>query len=213
MQYDYSEDIYSRFTVLNDSDIAILASKGDNEAVDFLLIKYKRFAGNKAHSYFLAGADREDIIQEGMIGLYKAIRDYNPDRLSSFYAFADLCITRQIITAVKTATRKKHIPLNSYVSLYKPLEEESYSTLLDVITKSSDLNPANIIIDEENKNEIEKKINEMLSDLELNVLNCYLKDKSYHQISLELNCTEKTIDNALQRIKKKLDNYLASRDL
>jgi RNA polymerase sporulation-specific sigma factor len=210
MQQRYSNDIYNRFSNMNDSDIAILASNGDDDATDYLLIKYKNFAKRKARSYFLAGADRVDIVQEAMIGLYKAIRDYNPNRLSSFYSFADLCITRQIITAVKTATRQKHIPLNSYVSLDKPIEDESDRTLLD-ITKSSDLNPVNIIIDEENKNEIESKIDELLSELERNVLNFYLQDKSYQQIAEDLNRHVKTIDNALQRIKKKLDAYLTTR--
>lgn len=211
MQYCYSNDIYTKFLNMNDSDIAVLASRGDHDAIDYLLIKYKNFAKRKARSYFLVGADSEDIVQEGMIGLYKAIRDYNPNRLSSFYSFADLCITRQIITAIKTATRQKHIPLNSYVSLDKPIEDESERTLLD-ITKSSDLNPVNIIIDEEDRSEIEKKMYELLSELERNVLTYYLQDKSYQQIAEDLNRHVKTIDNALQRIKKKLDTYLSTRE-
>ncbi|MCK5130040.1 MAG: RNA polymerase sporulation sigma factor SigH [Clostridiales bacterium] len=202
-----------QFAELSDSNIAVLASKGDHDALDYLLIKYKKFAKHKARSYFIAGADNEDIVQEGMIGLYKAIRDFNPDRLASFYSFADLCITRQIITAIKTATRQKHIPLNSYVSLFRPIEEESERTLIDVITKSSDLNPVNIIIDEEEEIEIENKISEMLSQLEHEVFALYMQGKSYQQIAVLLECEVKAIDNALQRIKRKINQYLTKRKI
>ncbi len=201
----------SRFTDLKDSQIASLASNGDEEALNFLLSKYKQFARNKARSYFLIGADREDIIQEAMIGLFKAIRDYNPEKQSSFYTFADLCITRQIITAVKTATRQKHIPLNSYVSIYNSVEESSDRSLLDTLPKTSDLDPENIIIEEEGKIEIEKKMLEVLSGLEQEVLMLYLKEKSYVEIAELIDRDTKTVDNALQRIKKKLDKYLSER--
>lgn len=200
------------YTNTKDNDLAKLAGEGDKDALNFLLAKYKSFARNKARSYFLVGADREDIIQEGMIGLFKAIRDYNPDRQSSFYTFADLCITRQIITAVKTATRQKHIPLNSYVSIYNPFEEESDRSLLDILPKTSDLNPESIFIEEEGKIEIEQKMLKMLSSLEKEVLLLYLKDKSYEEIAALLQRDTKTVDNALQRIKKKLDGYLLSRE-
>src|SRR5699024_5454350 len=125
-----------RLEQMTDEEIAVLAQQGDSLASEFLLNKYKNFVRSKARSYFLVGADHEDIVQEGMIGLFKAFRDFKPDKLSSFRAFAELCITRQIITAIKTATRQKHIPLNSYVSLNKPIyDEESDRTLLDVITE------------------------------------------------------------------------------
>ena len=204
--------IESGFSDMKDNEIAKLASLGDSEALNFLLNKYKSFARNKARSYFLMGADREDIIQEGMIGLFKAIRDFNPEKQSSFYTFADLCITRQIITAVKTATRKKHMPLNSYVSIYKPDEDKSDRSLLDTLPKTSDLNPESIFIEEEGKIEIEQNILKMLSKLERQVLLLYLKDKSYDEIAAKLGRDSKTVDNALQRIKRKLDGYLASRN-
>ena len=202
----------SEFSEMNDNDVAKLAAVGDSGALNYLLTKYKSMARNKARSYFLVGADREDIIQEGMIGLFKAIRDFNPERQSSFYTFADLCITRQIITAVKTATRKKHIPLNSYVSIYKPDEEDSDRSLLDTLPKTSDLNPESIFIEEEGVSEIESKMLKVLSNLEREVLMLYLKDKSYEEIARVLGRDEKTVDNALQRIKRKLDKYLSTRD-
>ncbi len=200
------------YSKLKDDEIAILSAGGDEDALNFLLAKYKSFARNKARSYFIMGADREDIIQEGMIGLFKAIRDYNPERQSSFYTFADLCITRQIITAVKTATRKKHIPLNSYVSIYKPEEEQSDRSLLDTLPKTSDLNPESIFIDKEGKTEIQKKISKILSPLERQVLLLYINNKPYDRIAQEIGRDTKTVDNALQRVKRKLGEYLESRD-
>ena len=147
---------------------------------------------------------REDIVQEGMIGLFKAIRDYKEDKLSSFKAFAELCITRQIITAIKTATRQKHIPLNSYVSLDKPIyDEESDRTLLDVISEAKVTDPEEMIISQEEYTDIESKISELLSDLERKVLSLYLDGRSYQEISEQLNRHVKSIDNALQRVKRK----------
>ncbi|MBJ3793578.1 RNA polymerase sporulation sigma factor SigH, partial [Bacillus sp. OA1] len=163
----------------------------------------------KSRSYFLVGADREDIVQEGMIGLFKAIRDYKEDKLSSFKAFAELCITRQIITAIKTATRQKHIPLNSYVSLDKPIyDEESDRTLLDVISEAKVTDPEEMIISQEEYTDIESKISELLSDLERKVLSLYLDGRSYQEISEQLNRHVKSIDNALQRVKRKLERYM-----
>lgn len=151
------------------------------------------------------GADREDIVQEGMIGLFKAIRDYKEDKLSSFKAFAELCITRQIITAIKTATRQKHIPLNSYVSLDKPIyDEESDRTLLDVISEAKVTDPEEMIISQEEYTDIESKISELLSDLERKVLSLYLDGRSYQEISEQLNRHVKSIDNALQRVKAEI---------
>ena len=197
------------FRTLKDEEIVELCHDGDSLAEEYLLSKYKNFVRSKARSYFLIGADHEDIVQEGMIGLYKAIRDYRTEKLSSFRAFAELCITRQIITAIKTATRQKHIPLNSYVSLNKPLyDEESDRTLMDVIMEGKLSNPEDLIISQEELESIHRKINEVLSGLEQEVLNLYLDGKSYQEIGQQLNRHVKSIDNALQRVKRKLEKYL-----
>ena len=197
------------FDSMTDEQVVILAQETDGPALEYLLNKYKNFVCTKARSYFLIGADHEDIVQEGMIGLYKAIRDYKAERLSSFRAFAELCVTRQIITAIKTATRQKHIPLNSYISLNKPIyEEDSDRTLLDVITEEGMSNPEEMIIDREDLSVIEGKIGQMLSDLEKEVLVRYMEGKSYVEIADEMHRHVKSIDNALQRIKRKLLKYL-----
>ena len=197
------------FESMTDEQVVVLAQETDGPALEYLLNKYKNFVRTKARSYFLIGADHEDIVQEGMIGLYKAIRDYKAERLSSFRAFAELCVTRQIITAIKTATRQKHIPLNSYISLNKPIyEEDSDRTLLDVITEEGMSNPEEMIIDREDLSVIEGKIGQMLSDLEKEVLVRYMEGKSYVEIAGEMHRHVKSIDNALQRIKRKLLKYL-----
>ena len=202
-------NLYERFEAMTDEEIVALAQQSDGAALEYLLNKYKNFVRSKARSYFLIGADHEDIVQEGMIGLYKAIRDFRPDRLASFRAFAELCITRQIITAIKTATRQKHIPLNSYVSLNKPIyDEESDRTLMDVITEDALSNPESMFIDREDLNTIQGRIGEMLSDLEKQVLELYMDGKSYQEISEEMGRHVKSIDNALQRVKRKLSKYL-----
>ena len=192
-----------------DEAIVALCRTGDTVAVEYLLNKYKNFVRSKARSYFLIGADHEDIVQEGMIGLYKAIRDFRPEKLASFRAFAELCITRQIITAIKTATRQKHIPLNSYVSLNKPLyDEESDRTLLDVCAEGHSANPEELLISQEDLQGIHQKIDEVLSSLEQEVLAAYLDGKSYQEIADMLGRHVKSIDNALQRVKRKLEKYL-----
>ncbi|MCX8130924.1 MAG: RNA polymerase sporulation sigma factor SigH [Clostridia bacterium] len=197
------------FTTMLDEEIIEDARSGNSRALEYLINKYKSFVRAKARTYFLIGADREDIIQEGMIGLYKAIRDFREDKLSSFRAFAELCITRQIITAIKTATRQKHIPLNSYVSLNKPIfDEESDRTLMDVISEESITDPEEMIINREEFNGIEVKMGEILSELEWEVLSLYLQGKSYQEIAEELDRHVKSIDNALQRVKRKLEKYL-----
>ena len=197
------------FESMADEDVVQLAQESDGAALEYLLNKYKNFVRTKARSYFLIGADHEDIVQEGMIGLYKAIRDYRRDKLKSFRAFAELCITRQIITAIKTATRQKHIPLNNYVSLNRPLyDEDSERTLLDVITDDVPTNPEEMLIDREDLSVIEGRIGEMLSDLEKQVLVRSMEGKSYVEISEEMGRHVKSIDNALQRIKRKLLKYL-----
>ena len=197
------------FESMADEQIVKLAQDANGAALEYLLNKYKNFVRTKARSYFLIGADHEDIVQEGMIGLYKAIRDYRAEKLSSFRAFAELCVTRQIITAIKTATRQKHIPLNSYISLNKPIyEEDSDRTLLDVITEEGMSNPEEMFIDREDLSFIEGRIGQMLSPLEKQVLVRYMEGKTYVQISDEMGRHVKSIDNALQRIKRKLTRYL-----
>ena len=197
-----------RFDQLTDEEIVALAQNNDDDALTYLLDKYKNFVRSKARSYFLIGADHEDIVQEGMIGLFKAIRDYKPTRLSSFRAFAELCVKRQIITAIKTATRQKHFPLNSYVSLNKPLyDEESDRTLLDVI-EGRVTNPEDLFISQEELERIQNEISTTLSPLEQQVLAAFLNGKSYQEIAGMLDRHVKSIDNALQRIKRKLLKYL-----
>ncbi|MFU0799808.1 MAG: RNA polymerase sporulation sigma factor SigH [Xylanivirga thermophila] len=199
----------SRFEYMLDEEVVEDARNGDMDALEYLMDKYKSFVRSKARCYFLVGADREDIVQEGMIGLYKAIRDFRSDKLSSFRAFAELCITRQIITAIKTATRQKHIPLNSYVSLNKPIYDvESDRTLMDIISEATVSDPEELVISQEEFHHIESKIGEILSDLEWEVLTAYLQGKSYQEIADELGRHVKSIDNALQRVKRKLEHYL-----
>ena len=207
---DEEVDIFGgKYTQMTDEQVISLCHEGDSDAEEYLLNKYKNFVRSKARSYFLIGADHEDIVQEGMIGLYKSIRDFKPEKLSSFRAFAELCITRQIITAIKTATRQKHIPLNSYVSLNKPLyDEESDRTLLDVIMEGRISDPEEMIINRENLGNIHNRINEVLSGLEQEVLRAYLDGKSYQEIAETLGRHVKSIDNALQRVKRKLEKYL-----
>ena len=192
-----------------DEEIVMEAKNGNNRAQECLISKYENFVKAKAKSYFLIGADKEDIYQEGMIGLYKAIRDFNPEKLTSFKAFAEICVTRQIITAIKTATRQKHIPLNTYVSLNKPIyEEESERTLLDVLSGIKISDPEELMISKEQMDYIESKMEEVLSGLELEVLTSYLDGKSYQEIACDLERHSKSIDNALQRVKRKLEKYL-----
>lgn len=185
------------------------AKLGNPRAQEFLITKYKNFVRAKSRTYFLIGADREDIIQEGMIGLFKAMRDYNPEKANSFKSFAEMCITRQIITAIKTATRQKHIPLNSYISLSKPVYDgESERSLIDIMSGRVVLDPEQLIISKEEVGNIQNKMCEVLSDLEQQVLNYYMQGKSYQEIAIELNRHIKSIDNALQRVKRKLENFL-----
>ena len=206
--YRNEEDEFQRFADMTDEDVVTLAQSGDGQALAFLLDKYKNFVRSKARSYFLIGADHEDIVQEGMIGLYKAIRDFKSAKLTSFRAFADLCVKRQIITAIKTATRQKHFPLNSYVSLNKPLyDEESDRTLLDVI-EGRVTNPEDLYISQEDLSSIQTQIDELLSDLEQQVLSAFLDGKSYQEIAALLGRHVKSIDNALQRVKRKLCKFL-----
>ncbi len=202
-------EAYYGYNDMLDEEIIEEARAGSDEALEFLINKYKNFVRAKARTYFLIGADREDIVQEGMIGLYKAIRDYRVDKLSSFRAFAELCITRQIITAIKAATRQKHFPLNSYVSLNRPIfDEESDRTLMDVIGVEKISDPEEMIINRESYAGIETKMSEILSSLEMEVLSLFLEGKTYQEIAEDLNKQVKSIDNALQRVKRKLEKVL-----
>jgi len=210
---DLKDIMVSPYDYQSDEDLVEAVRQGDSQALEYLITKYKNFVRAKARSYFLIGADREDIVQEGMIGLYKSIRDFKGDKLSSFKAFAELCITRQIITAIKTATRQKHIPLNSYVSLDKPIyDEDSDRTLLDVICGSQVSDPEELVINKEEFVGLEDKMSEILSDLERKVLMLYLDGRSYQEIAVDLCRHVKSIDNALQRVKRKLERYLEVRD-
>jgi len=195
-----------------DEEVVIEAQKNNVRAQEYLINKYKNFVKAKAKSYFLIGADKEDIYQEGMIGLYKAIRDFKADRLSSFRAFAEICVTRQIITAIKTATRQKHIPLNTYISLNKPIyDEESDRTLLDVLSGAKITDPEELVISREEVISIQNEIGQVLSELEMEVLMSYLDGKSYQEIACDLDRHAKSIDNALQRVKRKLEKCLSKR--
>nr|WP_188648127.1 RNA polymerase sporulation sigma factor SigH [Marinithermofilum abyssi] len=202
------------YRMMTDEELVDRVRSGDSTALEELINKYKNFVRAKARSYFLIGADHEDIVQEGMIGLYKAIRDFRGDKLASFKAFAELCITRQIITAIKTATRQKHIPLNSYVSLDKPIyDEDSDRTLMDILTGGRVSDPEELYINQEEFDDIEDKMSQILSELERQVLMLYLDGRSYQEIAVDLNRHVKSIDNALQRVKRKLERYLEVREL
>jgi RNA polymerase sporulation-specific sigma factor len=202
------------YSQLNDEELIELVQREDRIAEETIIKRYKNFVLAKSRSYFLVGADREDIVQEGMIGLFKAIRDYKIERLASFRAFAELCITRQIITAIKAATRQKHQPLNSYVSLNKPIyDEESDRTLLDVLKCGKLTNPEELFVSRETYDLIENQITDMLSKLELDVLQEYLEGKSYQCIAETLDKHVKSVDNALQRVKRKLEVFLEKHNI
>lgn len=214
MSVCFGEKILENPDRLEDEILVELVRGGDLESADILINKYRNFVRAKASRYFLIGGDKEDIVQEGMIGLYKAIRDFREDKLTTFKAFAELCVTRQIITAIKTATRQKHSPLNSYISLDKPIfEDDSDHTLMDVISCTKVLDPIALIINQENSDYMQLKMAEMLSDLERKVLALYMDGQSYVEISEILNKHVKSIDNALQRVKRKLERYLEIREV
>ena len=198
---------------LSDDELVARFQGGDNDSLDVLLQRYRRFTRAKARGYFLIGADSDDIEQEGMIGLFKAVRDFRSDRQASFRAFAELCITRQIITAIKTATRQKHQPLNSYLSLSgtRPGEENGSGTVEEVLEAKGLIDPIEFIISMEDLRSMRRMMSEMLSKLEVEVLRLYVEGKSYQEIAEVLGRHVKSIDNALQRIKRKLDVHLAER--
>ncbi len=203
-----SEQFYINYEGLIDEDLVELSAAGDRNATECILARYKNLVRSKARMYFLVGADKEDIIQEGMIGLFKAIRDFDRDRLASFKGFAELCVRRQILTAVKTATRQKHMPLNTYVSLSNPVNDgESEGVLEEILSNRIEADPERLFISKENAAFINDKIKEVLSDLEKKVLMFYLEGKSYQEIASILSKPQKSIDNALQRVKKKMEKF------
>jgi len=188
-------------------DLIMAAQAGDEMASAALVAKYRSFVRCKARSYFLAGADRDDVVQEGMIGLYKAIRDYRSDRQSSFRSFAELCVTRQLITAIKTASRQKHGPLNTYVSLQRSAttEEEGDRVLSDILAARDVCDPAEIVISAWETASIKEGFTEALSSFESDVLSLYVEGKSYNDIADQLSRHPKAVDNALQRVKRKVE--------
>lgn len=200
---------FSPFDAMADEQIVACIQQGDAMAEEYLYHKYKSFVRYCARSYFLIGADYDDIMQEGMIGLHKAIRDFRLERQATFRSFAELCIKRQIITAIKTATRQKHMPLNTYVSLNKPLyEDESERTLIDVISGARTMNPEELFISREQMHDMERRLSQLASEFEWEVLTSYLQGMNYIEIAHDLGRSIKSVDNALQRIKKKLEKYL-----
>ena len=201
---------------LDDLYLVALAKQGSTDALDRIVRRYYGFVRLKASSYFLAGGDSEDLIQEGLVGLYKAIRDYRSDRESSFRNFAELCITRQIITAVKTATRNKHTPLNQYVSFSStPAGDsgENDSTLDEMLAGSPVHDPVNQVISSEELRALVACLSTALSELESRVLALYLDGHSYEEVGRRIGCDCKTVDNALQRVKRKVGQHLAKRSL
>lgn len=192
---------------LSDEELVELSASGDRRATEFVLSKYKNLVRSRAKAYFLAGADRDDIVQEGMIGLFKAIRDFDITKQPSFRGFAEICIKRQMITAVKASTRQKHAPLNSYVSLSEPIyEDNSERTLVDMLAVRSIVDPEEMFLRRETAEMLTAEIEDKLSNLEKTVLSLYVDGMNYQEIAIELGRTPKSIDNALQRIKRKLEN-------
>jgi RNA polymerase sporulation-specific sigma factor len=211
----FSQSHISNLQTLTDSELVDEARNGRDLALDHLLDKYKNLVRMKARAYFLIGADWDDLVQEGMIGLYKAIRDFREDRQTSFRAFAELCITRQIITAIKSATRQKHVPLNSYVSLNRPVsfDDDSDRPLIDSFSSLKITDPIDLVISGEEIKNMQVSFGEILSDLEAQVLRLYIDGKSYQEIADDLDRHVKSIDNALQRIKRKIELHLKRRQM
>lgn len=201
------------FGSLVDEEVVTHVQKGNKTAVEYLINKYERIVRKKANTYFLIGSDRDDVVQEGLIGLYKAICDYDENKRSSFKSFAELCITRQIITSIKSATRLKHSPLNSYVSIYKPInEDESERILLDTIVCGKSVDPQELLVNREKHKFLQTKLLKTLTKLEWDVLRLYIQGCSYEEIAKQLNRQEKSIDNALQRVKRKVEQLLEDKE-
>jgi RNA polymerase sporulation-specific sigma factor len=198
---------YDDFDNLSDSEVVELAQAGVEGAAEYLLYKYRNLVKNKVRSYFLVGAEKEDLLQVGMIGLWQAIVDYRPDKAISFPAFARICVQRHIITAIKTATRQKQIPLNTSLSLESPPDETSTEwTLSEILTAEDSVDPEELVLKREDSEKLQKRLQQMLSDFEWRVLVGYQFGKSYREIANELQCKTKSVDNALARIKRKVSN-------
>lgn len=193
---------------LADEDVVDRARMGDARAAETLFVRYRSLIEKQARTYFVAGADHDDVVQEGMMGLWKAIRDFNSDRLRKFAPFAELCVTRQIITAVKAATRHKHAPLNGYVSLNRNLDEEPGSALIDFVADPRAVNPEELVMERKFPRLVPDQLHTELTRLELLVVSLYLDSKTYDEIAHELICGTKTVDNALQRAKRKIKRLM-----
>ena len=192
---------------MSDEEVIDIAKTGNKQALDYLINKYKDLVNLRVNKYYIIGAEKEDIIQEGLIGLFKAIKSYKPGMQNSFRTFASICIERQLITAIKTSNRQKHIPLNSYLSLnmnaYDSEQSDSDTTLLEIYNNATVEDPLETLTKKEYYNHIENAIENALSDFEKKVLFRYIKGESYNKIAEELDTPEKSVDNAIQRIRKK----------
>ncbi|MBQ8596230.1 MAG: RNA polymerase sporulation sigma factor SigH [Lachnospiraceae bacterium] len=206
--------MYKDYMSCSDEELILMLRDGDKQVIDFIMDKYKNLVRSKAGSMYILGADKEDLIQEGMIGLYKAVRDYDTGRDASFFTFADLCVSRQMYTAIQAAGRQKHAPLNFYVSLYAGSEggeassQKDEGELISSMVSPSERNPEEVLIDKENVELLEQTIEKELSNFEKQVLDLYLTGMKYGQIAKVLGRDDKSTDNALQRIKAKLKKAL-----
>lgn len=203
---------------LSEEEIILIAQNRNDEAMTYLMEKYKGLVRQKVRTLFLIGGDKDDLVQEGMIGLYKAICDYSPEKDASFRTFADLCISRQVYTAIKISNRMKNQPLNSYISIYSPAYSDENvladgDFMIDNEIRTEQLNPEEIIIDRENVSRIEKNLFAYLSEMETKVLELYLDGMTYQEIAVYMDKSPKSIDNALQRIKNKLQKQIESQKL
>ncbi len=197
------------YTGLTDEQLVETAQQGEDGAAEYLFAKYRSIILSKAKSYFIAGADRDDIMQEGLIGLHKAIRDFCPDKGASFRPFAEMCITRQVITAVKAASRQKHAPLNYYLSLDKPIYTDGTDRqLIDILPDQQVSDPEEVFLVREELDLVRSSLRAMLSDFEYRVFLLYLREQSYREIAYLLETTPKAVDNALCRVKRKIEEKI-----
>ena len=199
-------NININYEELKDEEVVSLAQNGDKSAVDFILNKYKDFVEIRSLPYFMAGGERDDLVQEGLIGLYKAIKSYSDERKANFKTFAEICVVRQMISAVKSSTRKKNSPLNHYISIHVP--EDEMDTISGKLIDIKNSDPESMLIEKEAADGMQDKINSILSDFEAEVLGYYLSGISYKEIAKSLNKSAKAVDNALCRIKKKIEKYI-----
>ncbi len=197
------------YKALSDNEIVSLAQAGDAKAMEYIVGKYTGFVKMRSGPYFLAGAERDDLVQEGLIGLYKAVKSFDGGKRANFKTFAEVCVVRQMITAVKTSTRKKNNPLNHYISIHGVDNDTTNESMSDMFEDSQNINPESIVIEKENARGMEFEIGKLLSDFENQVLNLYLSGVSYKEIAKYLNKEPKAVDNALTRIKKKIEKYIA----